>query len=486
MPYTLFRTEMKVKKLTAALAALMIVVCCFSGCGNGNGGNTSESNVSESKTSEIVTPEAPVYENASFVLSGFWQPHDITEEGFTLYKNAGLNNLLMGYHDGEYTSENRAYLGSVLTQKNLELCRKVGLTATLNFDEWYKIASEGTGYGATPFTTYNLYGEYKDIITAVHMADEPNKKGIDQFASGGLISDFKKVYDVPYFINLLPDYANAATLGFSSYDDYLAYFDEKILSQFENGKGKMVSVDYYPFRATGFQTGWLACLKKIANLSKKNSARTHFYIQTAEKTEFKSGLTEEDIRLQVYVSLCFGATDISYYCYFDPGSPDEPMYEYCILNPDGSPSPLYGYVKNVNSEISSFSSAILAYKWVKCMGYTDYSDGNGSVALGMLRENADFSDRKYVENLKSDGDCLIGIFERPEDEGYMLINYGNPEETEAYDYFVTLKGGATHLAVYGGKGYSGVPEIVGADENGECKLNIEAGEGKFIVPLVGR
>ena len=466
-----------------AIAAFSFAACCFLSCGNENSGNASDGKTSENKTSEGVAPETPVYADASFVLSGFWQPHDVTEEGFSLYKGAGLNNLLMGYHDGEWTSENRAYLGSALTRKNLELCRKVGLTATLNFEEWCKVACEGTGYGSTPFTTYDLYGNYENIITGVHMADEPNKKGIDRFAKDGLISDFKKVYDVPYFINLFPDYANTAQLGFSSYDDYLAYFDEQIMSRFE--KNKMVSVDYYPFRASGFQTGWLACLKKIANLSKKNSARTHFYIQTAEKNEFKSGLTEEDIRLQVYVSLCFGATDLSYYCYSDPisSSTGDYLYEYCILNPDGTPSPLYDCVKNVNAEISAFSSAILAYKWVKCMGYTDFSDGNGSVALGMLRENVDFSDRKYVEGLQSDGDCLIGVFERPEDEGYMLINYGNPEETEAYDYFVTLKNGATHLAVYGGEGYKGIPEIVKADKNGKCKLNVKAGEWKFIVPL---
>ncbi len=428
------------------------------------------------------TPHAKTYEDANFVISGFWQPHDITEEGFTLYKNAGLNNLLMGHHDGEWTSENRAYLGSVLTQKNLELCRKVGLTATLNFAEWYKIASEGTGYGATPFTTYDLYGEYKDIITAVHMSDEPSTTRMNDFASDTLIEDFKKVYDVPYFINLWPDYAATQKLGAKTYEEYLDYFDEHVLSKFD--KNKMVSVDYYPFRSTGFLTGWLSCLDKVAKLSQKHSARTHFYIQTAEKTEFKSGLTEEDLRLQVYVSLAFGATDLSYYCYFDPGSPEDPMYEYCILKPDGTPSPLYEYVKNVNGEITSFAPAILAYDWVKCMGIASESDPNGSAAMTKLGSGADFSDRKFVDGVSTEGNCLIGVFDRTEDEGYMIINYGNPEQTETYDYSVKLKGEAKYLAVYGGAGYDGTPQIMKANSDGVCTLTIKPGEGKFIVPLV--
>ncbi len=427
-------------------------------------------------------PAAKTYEQADFVLSGFWQPHDITEQGFTLYKNAGLNNILMGYHDGEWTSENRAYLGSVLTKKNLELCGKVGLTATLNFSEWYRSAVEGSDYGDTPFTSYDLYGEYKDIITSIHMCDEPSIKQIDYYADDNLIADFKKVYNVPYFINLFPSYADLQAIGVEAYDEYLDYFDKNILSKFE--ENKMVSVDYYPFRATRFEAGWLACLNKVANLAKKHSARTHFYIQTANKNEFKSDLTEADIRLQVYVSLAFGATDLSYYCYSDPYSPDEPLYEYCILNPDGTPSPLYEYVKNVNSEISAFSSAILAYDWVKCMGISDGDIFSASSAgINNLRVEADFSDRKYVSDITTSGNCLIGVFERTQDEGYMIINYGNPEETKTCDYSVKLKGEARYIAVYGGEGFDGKPLIMRANSDNICKLTIKPGEGKFIVPI---
>lgn len=430
-------------------------------------------------------PSVKEYPDADFIISGFWQPHDITEQGFTLYKEAGMNNLLMGYGDTEWTSENGAYLGSILTKKNLELCRKVGLTATLNFGEWYRTVVEGADYGETPFSTYDLYSEYKDIITSVHIYDEPDKELIDYYADDKYITDFKKVYNVPYFINLYPDYVAYADIGFESYDEYLNCFDEKILSKFEDNK--IVSVDYYPFRSSGFSASWLSCLNKVSNLAKKHSARMHCYIQTAEKSEFKSNLTEADIRLQVYVSLAFGATDISYYCYFDPYSPDNPMYEYCILNPDGTPSLLYEYVKNVNSEISAFSSAILAYDWVKCMGITDGSIASeNSKGINRLNIKADFSDRKYVNNIKTYGNCLIGVFERAEydDEGYMIINYGNPEDNETYDYSVELKGGAKYIAVYGGEGYSGEPKIMKANQDGICKLTINPGEGKFIVPLV--
>jgi hypothetical protein len=45
-----------------------------------------------------------------------------------------------------------------------------------------------------------------------------------------------------------------------------------------------------------------------------------------------------------------------------------------------------------------------------------------------------------------------------------------------------LKNDATHLAVYGGEGFTGEPTVVEA-KDGKCTLRIKGGEGKFIVPL---
>ena len=93
----------------------------------------------------------------------------------------------------------------------------------------------------------------------------------------------------------------------------------------------------------------------------------------------------------------------------------------------------------------------------------------------------DFSDRRYIANIETEGNCLVGCFDRAEDEAYMLANYGYPDETQAIELTITLKGGATHLAVYGGDGYSGTPEVIAA-QDGKVTLNIAPGDGKFVVP----
>lgn len=434
-------------------------------------------------------PNVLQYEQNQLRLSGFWSPYEQTEESYQLYKNAGLNTLLMGNHAvDEWTSETLDYLGSAHTQKSLELCRRVGLDAVLQYGEWYCQRAEGQGMGETPFSDRKLYEEYKDIIAAVHIADEPSITAMDVYGDDNLTADYKSVYDVPYMVNLFPNYASSTALGTKRYDDYLAAYEEKILSDFP--ENAMVSVDFYPYRADteGLHYSWLLCYEKVAKLAKKHNAATHFYIQSANKNEFKEELTERDMRLQAYVALCYGGEWLSYYCYAMPRSRAEDgsfvgMYEKCMLDVNDQPTSLYDAVKNVNAELQSFAPAFLAYDWVKTVGLTDNAHNNGNLAINMLWEEVDFSDRKTVFSVTANGDCLVGCFERAEDEGYMLVNYSQPSDEKEVAITLKLKKRRGYIAVYGGENCDEKPQIVQADGKGKCSVSLKPGEGKFIVPL---
>ena len=112
--------------------------------------------------------DLPEYENKQFDISGFWAPYEISEESFKLYKDVGFTELAMINHSLEKTSENQFYLGSERTMKALEICKKVGLNAILNYNDWIATWAEDDEnyYGQTPFSKFNLYGDYKDIIQA--------------------------------------------------------------------------------------------------------------------------------------------------------------------------------------------------------------------------------------------------------------------------------------------------------------------------------
>ena len=112
-----------------------------------------------------------------------------------------------------------------------------------------------------------------------------------------------------------------------------------------------------------------------------------------------------------------------------------------------------------------------------------YGADNFKSELYAMNTPLDFSDRRYIADIETEGNCLVGCFDRAEDEAYMLANYGYPDETQAIELTITLKGGATHLAVYGGDGYSGTPEVIAA-QDGKVTLSIAPGDGKFVVPLL--
>lgn len=161
------------------------------------------------------------------------------------------------------------------------------------------------------------------------------------------------------------------------------------------------------------------------------------------------------------------------------------MYTACLLDQDNKPTDLYNYVKEINAEIQSFAAAFNSYSFTKCMAVCvqTYGADNFKSELYAMNTPLDFSDRRYIANIETEGNCLVGCFDRAEDEAYMLANYGYPDETQAIELTITLKGGATHLAVYGGDGYSGTPEVIAA-QDGKVALSIAPGDGKFVVPLL--
>ena len=195
------------KKILARILACVMPLAVF-GCeesNNQSGGNTSD------KKEPYTQTNLPKYESQEFELCGLWAPHDITEEAFKLYKDAGFNVCSFTNHDEQpRTSETQYYIGSKRTMEALEICKKVGLDVYIAYGaSWFNVVNEGEEYfDNKPFSTHDVYGEYKDIIKGVHIKDEPNKEEMTKLANPELIEDFKKVFpNTKYMINLIPETA---------------------------------------------------------------------------------------------------------------------------------------------------------------------------------------------------------------------------------------------------------------------------------------
>ncbi len=436
----------------------------------------------------------PAFTNKDFEISAFWCPYDISEKGLKEYKDAGFNTLFTGNHSLSWTSENQFYLGSKRTMTALQNAKKVGLDVILNYNDWIAKAIEGDDYyGETPFSQHDVYGEYKDIIVGVHMVDEPGAKHIEEYGKQTLINDFKKVYpNAKYVVNLLPEYALDYQNWNSAEEMYDTYYNG-IMKKFD--KNRMISIDCYFFHkqfATKRRQGIMKNYDNVANFAKKNNASQTIIMQTAvssetpngfgeyEGNEFVTSLSEGDIRLQANMAIAFGADSLQYYCYSVPLISNKPMYKYCILNPDNTPSPLYGYVKNVNGECQALADALLSYKWQEATAMPGVAN---VAAVGEYYEMSEgkFENTKHFVNAQGTQNIVMSRFTSDKHgEGYMLVNFAERSQDNKINLQMKNCGA---LAIYGGVGFDGKPEIIELDNNGKCSIELEYGEGIFIVPL---
>ncbi len=428
--------------------------------------------------------DLPKYEAKEFEICGLWAPRQMTEEAFKQYKDAGFNVYSFTNHDElPRTSENQYYLGSKRSTEALELCKKVGLDVYISYgDTWYNRENEGDEYfEGTPFSRHDYYGEYKDIIKGVHINDEPNKEKMTYLTSDTLINDFKKVYPgVKYMVNLIPETA-ITSRDYDTYPEMLEHYGEGIMSKFEN---PYICVDCYLY------SNWdmvgkniLNNYNQIANTAKKYGAEITFILQSSTGNEFVETLSEADMRQQAYLAIAFGADNLQYYCYSVPeGIP----YNHCILERDQkTPNQLYYDIKNVNGEIQKFASAVLSYNWQQSIGVSGSVDQTFrvcSIEYDLDLNPVNLEDTKHYVSAKGTQDLVVSRFDSEEyGEAYMLVNFGE-NNGKANTVDATFKDCGA-VAIYGGEDYSGTPEIVALDENGNFAFDLAYGEGVFVVPL---
>ncbi len=437
--------------------------------------------------------DIPNYPDQSFEISGFWAPYEISEESFKQYKDMGFTTLNMINHSLARTSEEQFYLGSDRTMKALELCRKLGLNAILNYNDWIAHSSENNldYYNDTPFSQYDFYGDYKDIITGIHIADEPSKHHYDgRFNGTVMMEDFQKVYpNANYIINLSPKHAGGAYWEFADYDELVDTYENEIMKHFKN---KFISVDFYPFVKEDHNSyprwdDWVLTYERIANLGKKYDAYKTAIIQSSVTNEFAKELSEDDMRLQVNMALAFGFDHIQYYCYSVPKTINEDgtveyMYEHCILNQDDTPNEMYYWLQDIHKEIQSFSSVILAYDWDDVMGVNPVGFSSNMDMSYLLREK-EVVGNKYIEKAIASTDLIVTRF-KSEDygEAYMLVNYAQ-RDVDANIATITFKD-CKKIAIYGEKDFEGTPKIVELSEDNKYRFEFEYGEGAFVVPIV--
>jgi hypothetical protein len=161
------------------------------------------------------------------------------------------------------------------------------------------------------------------------------------------------------------------------------------------------------------------------------------------------------------------------------------MYDNCILNRDDAPSDVYYSLQKLHKEIQSFADVILSYDWDTTIGVSGSVDQTFRVCPLEYDENLEFVRLENTENYvsaKGTQDMIISRFTSEEygGEAYLFLNWAEREKNNTVT--ATFKN-CKSVAIYGGAGFDGTPEIIELDENGNITIELAYGEGVFITPL---
>ena len=345
------------------------------------------------------------------------------------------------------------------------------------------LAAEKAGVGVffgsgnkldSPVLFENKFAENK-AVAGINVYDEPFLSQYEDIASvsGGV----KNAYGGnAFYLNLLPSYAAENAIG----KDHAAYIEKYaalIKSVEESG---WLSIDHYPLEVEengGYRlsANWLKDVETVADTAEKYGLRAHFFLQSMAYGGEISRLHDrtpaiEDIRLQIYVYLAYGARGFTHFCYQSPVSREFNERQTGLVK-NGGKTERWALVKKVHEEIFSFESEYLGMQrrgTVKFVG--EGKSGKAFEGLGAYG----LADSEIIKTLRSNANLLIGVFSgKNGKEGYVFTNFADTSEGVTAKFTVFLKKSAS-LTVYV-KGKKRERKVAG-----RISFTLEKGEGIFV------
>ena len=226
-------------------------------------------------------------------------------------------------------------------------------------------------------------------------------------------STFSKKLD---YVNLFPDYWD----GTPTLADYEKYIDAFVTSQ--DFKPRVLCVDFYPWlkpKFGGFRKDYYSNLEVIRKKSIQYNIPSWMIVLSSKHMEYEN-ISIEEISLQVYSALAYGAKGIGYYLYSKSWA--KQGYTSWILEnnidndnvPDSLHGPLYLPVKKLNEQIQALGKTLLNLECVEVIQTSDYPNNQKDISQTLFRTNQSNSLVKEILNNReqiTDSTILIGVFD---------------------------------------------------------------------------
>jgi hypothetical protein len=144
-------------------------------------------------------------------------------------------------------------------------------------------------------------------LAGYYLRDEPAASDFDKLSKwAAKITSADP--DHPCYINLFPNYATPAQLGTANYQEYLDTFLTKV-------SVPILSFDHYPVVGNSLRAEWYENLEQVSAAARK--ARKPFWAFALSVAHDPYPIaTLEQLRLQVFSNLAYGAQGIQYFTYW--------------------------------------------------------------------------------------------------------------------------------------------------------------------------
>ena len=474
----------QIKILVCVLALILLSVSALAGCGEKPWYDP------DLPIGNLVVPEYK--DDVQMFIGGFWGPSytlgwgnqaafdDSAEQGITVLIPIPPNNVEFGANP----TAAREYMNMAKAAKLKVLVTDTSLGVPWNGNPGQDVFS--SQWDTTQAEWYTQH----EAFAGVNFMDEPRYIHFKPLAEkyGKWREEFP---GKPIFTNLLGMSVSGADAGGSA---------QIYLDTFMEMKPDMLSFTDYPLKDDG--TVNLGTVKETAMAraaAKQAGISAHKYILSAghggppgSGVHNKHNLTVEEMRWQVSLIQAYGYSAFSHYAVdlgsvakaFPPPYPytDDPWFT------NGQRNDLWYNVQAVNLEALAWDHVYLRFApgWKGTAPITG-SHGKTNLMLAIVDDGRLKVDEiSGVKSVTSTQDILFGVFEDDnKNKGFMVTNVTNPMDM--------ISGSVTVRFETGKNGYNGVqiwekgvPRAELLDKDGCISIDLEPGEGKFLIPLVKR
>lgn len=482
------------KKLLAMLTATAtIALCSFTACGGG----TSSSGGKE--------PEKPIYEATEKYEIGMWVG---VSDNICTYGEDGQkissrpmtdDEFLEKYQDIAESGINIAFPGydvmnngrSGYNLKALRAAKEVGIKHVIGDGELRNYLLSVKSYVDNGIKTeeqavadiqniIKMYteSEYADALYGFMVRDEPSA---DLFEALGYAEKiFKQAApDLMFYVNLFPVIAGGAQLGGSSVIRYDAYISKFMASV----KTDYISYDHYPLYSNGITTSiepsflYNMDAMQTAIRDEGRDRRLWTFLQSIQYGSRNRALTcKADAAFQAYSFLAYGGDGIQWFCYAAPPENDGATHfeNNSLVTREYEKTATYDYVSAVNKDVQSLMKYYKCFEW-KGVKLSSVYDDTGN--FEMLQGSENLVTPKNMTGFESEEDAFAGVFEDKDGrEGYLVVNFTDPALKRKNKVTLTLKDATRAIVVKNGV------EEVKTVSNGKLELNLDEGDGVFVIP----